>query len=59
MKEARNKHKTDVIRAEETADEISPEKFIAFIENIPDYIALYDKKGNYVYLNHYAKGYTE
>ncbi len=59
MKESRNKHKTDVIRAEETADEISPEKFIAFIENIPDYIALYDKKGNYVYLNHYAKGYAK
>ena len=59
MKESRNKHKTDVIRAEETADEISPEKFIAFIENIPDYIALHDKKGNYVYLNHYAKGYTK
>ena len=36
LKEARNKHKTDVIRADETADEISPEKFIAFIENIPD-----------------------
>lgn len=31
----------------------------SLLEYIPDYIAVYDTKGNYQYLNHYAKGFSK
>jgi len=59
LKETDKKSKTDTVNNVKITEKISPEKLFTFIESIPDYIALYDKKGNYVYLNHYAKGYTQ
>jgi PAS domain S-box-containing protein len=37
----------------------SKEKWRRLVENIPDYIALLDRDARYLFLNHYAEGYSE
>ena len=37
----------------------SEEKWRSLVSATPDYIALHDPDGRYLYLNHYAKGYQE
>jgi PAS domain S-box/PAS domain S-box/PAS domain S-box len=37
----------------------SEEKWRKLVTTIPDYIALHDLMGNYIFLNHYAKGFSE
>jgi PAS domain S-box-containing protein len=44
--------------AEEQVAE-SERKWRTLVEIIPDFIALYDAEGHYLYLNHYAEGYSE
>jgi PAS domain S-box-containing protein len=44
--------------AEEALRE-SEEKWRALVSATPDYIALHDPKGRYLFLNHYAEGYSE
>jgi PAS domain S-box-containing protein len=37
----------------------SESKWRSLVMTIPDYIALHDVRGNYLFLNHYAKGFSE
>jgi|GEM_PF-667295 len=37
----------------------SEEKWHSLVNATPDYVALHDPEGRYLYLNHYAKGFTE
>jgi PAS domain S-box-containing protein len=37
----------------------SEEKWHSLVSATPDYVALHDPEGRYLYLNHYAKGFTE
>ena len=35
------------------------QKWLSLVKTIPDYIALFDKDDRYLFLNHYAEGYSE
>ena len=35
------------------------EKWRSFVDSSPDYIAVHDRMGRYLFLNHYAKGFSE
>lgn len=59
MKKLTQKSKTEHSGSNDISKQLSPDKLFVFIESMPDYIALYDKEGNYLYLNHYAKGFTK
>jgi len=37
----------------------SEEKWRSLVSNSPDYIALHDKDGKYLFLNHFAEGFSE
>ena len=37
----------------------SEQKWASLVKTIPDYIALFDKDARYLFLNHYAEGYSE
>jgi PAS domain S-box-containing protein len=43
----------------EEALRISEEKWRTLVNASPDYIALHDPEGRYLFLNHYAKGFNE
>ncbi|MBI5031458.1 MAG: PAS domain S-box protein [Chloroflexi bacterium] len=45
-------------RAEEALRE-SENKWRSLVTTIPDYVALHDSDNNYVFLNHYAEGFSE
>jgi PAS domain S-box-containing protein len=36
----------------------SEEKWRKLVNTIPDYVALYDRDGNYLFLNHFAEGFS-
>jgi two-component system, NarL family, sensor histidine kinase UhpB len=46
-------------RFAERALQKSEEKWRKLVTTIPDYIALHDLKGNYLFLNHYTNGFSE
>ena len=37
----------------------SEHRWTSLVKTIPDFIALFDEDGKYLFLNHYAKGYSE
>ncbi len=37
----------------------SEEKWRSLVNATPDFVALHDVNGKYLYMNHYAKGFTE
>lgn len=43
----------------EHAIRASEENWRMLVKTIPDYIALYDKNDNYIFLNHFAEGYAQ
>lgn len=43
----------------ETALRKSEEKWRKLVNTIPDYVALYDREGNYIFLNHFAEGFSQ
>ncbi len=52
------KEMTERKLAEEDLRE-SEEKWQSLVSNSPDFIALHDREGKYLFLNHYAEGFTE
>jgi PAS domain S-box-containing protein len=49
---------TEQKRAEEALRK-SEDQWRSLVMTIPDYVALHDVRGNYLFLNHYAKGFSE
>src|SRR4030042_3879211 len=45
-------------QAEESIQE-SEEKWRSLVSILPDYISLIDREGRFLFLNHYAEGFTE
>ena len=37
----------------------SEKKWFSLVENTPDFIALHDREGKFLFLNHFAEGFTE
>jgi PAS domain S-box-containing protein len=58
LKSSYEKNITERKRTEETLRE-SEEKWYKLVSTIPDYIALHDINGKYIFLNHYAEGFSE
>ena len=58
LKSSYEKNITEHKRTEETLRE-SEEKWYKLVTTIPDYIALHDINGKYIFLNHYAEGFSE
>ncbi len=52
---------SDVTEAYKTRKELQDNevKWRSLVSNSPDYIALHDIEGKYLFLNHYAKGFTK
>jgi PAS domain S-box-containing protein len=49
---------TERMRAEEELRE-SEEKWRSLVKTIPDFIAIHDQNGKFLFLNHYAEGFSE
>ncbi|MBI5020401.1 MAG: PAS domain S-box protein [Ignavibacteriales bacterium] len=52
---------TDITARKQMENELtqSEEKWRSLVANSPDYIALHDVEGRYLFLNHYAEGFSE
>lgn len=51
----------DITESKKVEEELrsSEEKWRSLVSNSPDYIALHDKEGRYLFLNRYAEGFSE
>lgn len=51
----------DITERKKTEESLrkSDERWEMLVKTIPDFIALFDKDGRYLFLNHYLEGYTE
>jgi PAS domain S-box-containing protein len=54
-------YEREIANYEQTKDTLqkSEEKWRKLVSAIPDYIALHDLNGKYIFLNHYAEGFSE
>jgi PAS domain S-box-containing protein len=47
------------LKTKEESIKKSEQKWKSLVESIPDYISIYDTDGSYLFLNHFAEGYSE
>lgn len=59
MKKLVKESKRESTKTKEVSNLFRQTDWQGLFKYIPDYIAIYDKKGNYEYLNHYARGFSE